>query len=176
MPIYDLGSAQLSGKSGGNFWIAPNATVIGAVELGQDVGIWFGAVIRGDNECVVIGDGTNIQDNAVLHSDPGSPCVIGNFCTIGHAAIVHGCRLGDGSLIGMGATILNDADIGPGSLVGANALITEGKKFPPRSLIVGSPARAIKTLSDDAVEGILLTAHKYVANAKRYQAELLVRG
>lgn len=149
-------------------WIAPNAAVVGAVELGAGASVWFGAVIRGDNETIRIGARSNIQDGAVLHSDPGSPCTIGEDCTIGHAAIVHGCTIGDGSLIGMGATILNDAKIGRGCIVGANALVTEGKAFPDGSLIVGSPARAIRELDEQTQADLLATAQKYTENARRF--------
>lgn len=151
------------------YWVAPTAYVIGNVTLGENVGVWFGVTIRGDNEPIIIGDSTNIQENCVLHSDQGSPLTIGKDCTIGHSAIVHGCTIGDNSLIGMGATILNNARIGKNSIVGANALVTEGKEFPDNSLIVGSPARAIRTLDEKAIAGLKASAKGYVANAKRFR-------
>jgi carbonic anhydrase/acetyltransferase-like protein (isoleucine patch superfamily) len=146
--------------------------VIGRVRLGIDVGVWFGAVLRGDNELIDIGEATNIQEHAVLHTDMGFPLVTGRGCTIGHGAILHGCRLGDHVLIGMGATVLNGASIGAESLVGAGALVTEGKEFPPRSLIVGSPARAIRSLDDAAAERLKLSAAGYAANWKRFAGGL----
>lgn len=153
-------------------WIAPNAYVIGDVTLGRDVGVWFAATIRGDNEPVVIGDRSNIQESAVLHSDPGSPLKIGAGVTIGHGAIVHGCTVGDNSLIGMGATVLNGARIGRNCIVGANALITEGKHFPDFSLIVGSPAKVVRTLGAVVEEQLTRSADSYVDNLKRFRAEL----
>ncbi|MGQ4273930.1 gamma carbonic anhydrase family protein [Terrihabitans sp. B22-R8] len=153
-------------------WIAPDAHVIGRVALGAESSVWFGAVIRGDNDEIVIGDATNIQDGAVLHVDPGFPLTIGENVTIGHRAIVHGCTIGAGSLVGMGATILNGASIGADSLVGANALVTEGKSFPERSLIVGAPAKAIRTLSDDEVAGLRKVAQHYVENGRKYREGL----
>lgn len=156
-------------------WIAPNAYVIGDVTLGCDVGVWFAATIRGDNEPIVIGDRTNIQEGALLHSDPGSPLRIGSDVTIGHRAIVHGCTIGDNTLIGMGATILNNARIGRNCIVGANALVTEGKEFPDNSLIVGAPAKAVRTLDSDAEAQLKLSADTYVGNMKRFRSEFRPR-
>lgn len=173
MPIYRLGDASPTLPPEGQFWVAPTATVIGRVELGRDVGIWFGAVLRGDNEPMIIGPGTNIQDNAVLHSDFGLPLTIGAGCTVGHSAIVHGCTIGDNALIGMGATVLNGARIGANSIVGANALVTEGKEFPDNSLIVGAPARAIRTLDDAAIAGLRASARQYIENWKRFAASMV---
>jgi carbonic anhydrase/acetyltransferase-like protein (isoleucine patch superfamily) len=172
MPLYALGDDQPKTPEDGRYWIAPDAQVIGNVILGDDVGIWFGAVLRGDNEPMTIGARTNIQDGVVIHSDPGAPATIGEGCTIGHSAIVHGCVIGDNSLIGMGATILNRARIGNNCIVGANALVTEGKEFPDNSLIVGSPARVVRTLDADAVEGLKKSAAHYVANWKRFAKDL----
>lgn len=172
MPIYRLGETVPTLPADGRFWVAPTASVIGNVVLGDDVGIWFGAVLRGDNEPMRIGAGTNIQDNAVLHSDTGKPLTIGAGCTIGHSAIVHGCTIGDNSLIGMGATILNGARIGANSIIGANALVTEGKEFPDNALIVGSPARAVRSLDDAAIEGLRASARHYIENWKRFAANL----
>jgi carbonic anhydrase/acetyltransferase-like protein (isoleucine patch superfamily) len=156
----------------GRFWIAPGAHVIGNVLLAEDAGIWFGAVLRGDNELISVGARSNIQENAMLHTDMGLPLSIGSDCTIGHHAILHGCTIGDNSLVGMGATILNGAKIGKNCLVGANALVTEGKEFPDNSLIVGSPARAIRTLDDAAAARLTASAAGYVANWKRFAGEL----
>jgi carbonic anhydrase/acetyltransferase-like protein (isoleucine patch superfamily) len=168
MPIYALDGASPELPEGDRYWVAPDAQVIGRVSLGEDVNIWFGAVLRGDNEPMTIGARSNIQDNAVLHSDPGFPLTVGDDCTIGHGAILHGCTIGNGSLVGMGATILNGARIGEGCLVGANALVTEGKEFPPHSLIVGSPARSNRTLEPEDVEKLLSSAAHYVSNSKRF--------
>ncbi len=168
MPLYALDDIAPSVPADGRYWLAPDAQVMGRVILGEDANIWFGAVLRGDNEPMTVGARTNIQDGSVLHSDPGFPLTIGADCTIGHSAILHGCTIGDGSLIGMGATILNGARIGKGCLVGANALITEGKEFPDHSLIVGSPARVLRPLDEKAVAKLLLSAAHYVSNAKRF--------
>ena len=156
----------------GRFWIAPDANVIGQVELGEDVGIWFGAVLRGDNEPIVIGPRTNIQEGAMLHTDPGLTLSVGADCTIGHHAIIHGATIGDGTLIGMGATILNGARIGANCLVGAGALVTERTEFPDRSLIVGAPAKAVRQLDDDAIAGIARSAASYVERWQRFAAGL----
>ncbi|GGD12999.1 gamma carbonic anhydrase family protein [Aureimonas glaciei] len=153
-------------------FVAEGARVIGRVRLGDNVGIWFGAVLRGDNEWMEIGAGTNIQDNATLHSDIGSPLTIGASCTIGHGAIVHGCTIGENTLIGMGATILNGAVIGANSIVGANALVTEGKQFPDHSLIVGSPAKAVRDLDAAAADALRASAIHYRDNARRFAAGL----
>ncbi len=155
-----------------SIWVAENASVVGNVALAAFSSIWFGAVLRGDNETIRIGERTNVQDNVTIHSDPGSPCTIGNDVTIGHDAIVHGCTVSDGCLIGMGATILNNAHLGKNCLVGANTLIPEGKEFPDRSLIVGSPGKAIRVLDDEAVAALIDTARRYVINANRFKAGL----
>ncbi|KTT98865.1 acetyltransferase [Sphingomonas yabuuchiae] len=153
-------------------WIAPSADVIGEVVLGEQVSLWFGAVVRADNGPVHIGARTNIQDGAALHSDPGSPLTIGADCTVGHRAILHGCTVEDGCLIGMGATVLNDAVIGAGSLVGAGALVTEGKVFPPGSLIVGAPARAVRTLEPEQIARLRTSAFGYAERGRLYAAGL----
>ncbi len=172
MPVYNLDGHQPELPA--SYWIAPDAQMIGKVRLGEDAGIWFGAVLRGDNEWIDVGARTNIQEHSILHTDMGFPLVIGEDCTIGHRAILHGCVIGDGSLVGMGATILNGAKIGAGSLVGANALVTEGKEFPPGSLIVGSPAKAIRMLDDEAKAQLLRSAAAYVVNWKRFAKGLKV--
>jgi carbonic anhydrase/acetyltransferase-like protein (isoleucine patch superfamily) len=168
MPLYALDTVSPILPEDCSAWIAPDAHVIGRVRLGREVGVWFGAVIRGDNEPIAIGDRTNIQEGAVLHTDAGFPLTLGEGITVGHGAIVHGCTIGDNSLIGMGATILNGAKIGRNCLVGANALVTEGKEFPDNSLIVGAPAKAVRVLDEAAVAGLRASADRYVANAKRF--------
>ena len=168
MPIYSLdGNAPLLPQPD-RFWIAPDAHVIGRVLLGLDVGVWFGAVLRGDNEPIDIGEASNIQEGAVLHTDEGAPLTVGAGCTIGHRAILHGCTIGENSLVGMGATVLNHARIGRNCLIGANALITEGKEFPDTSLIVGAPAKAIRALDEAAVERLRWSSRNYVENWKRF--------
>ena len=157
---------------GDGAWVAPGAQLIGRVILRQDASVWFNAILRGDNDLIEIGTRSNVQDGAVLHVDPGFPLTVGANCTIGHSAIVHGCTIGDGALIGMGATVLNGAVIGSGCLVGANALVTEGKTFPPNSLILGAPAKAVRMLDAEAVEGLSATAGRYVDNARRFQKGL----
>ncbi|WJR66513.1 gamma carbonic anhydrase family protein [Neorhizobium sp. CSC1952] len=172
MPLYALGEFKPKLPAPDRYWVAPDATVIGKVELGEDVGIWFGSVLRGDNEPITVGAGSNIQEGVMIHTDPRYPVRIGRDCTIGHHAIIHGCIIGDNSLVGMGATILNGARIGSNCLVGANALVTEGKEFPDNSLIVGSPARAIRTLDEEAVEKLRQSAVRYVENWKRFARDL----
>ena len=172
MPIYALNDVEPQLPESGSHWVAPDAQVVGNVELGEEVGVWFGAVIRGDNELIRIGARTNIQDGAVLHSDRGVPLTIGADVTVGHRAILHGCTVEDGSLIGMGATVLNRARIGRHCIVGANALVTEGKEFPDFSLIVGSPAKVVRTLDPDTAKMLLGSAQGYVANASRFAAGL----
>jgi carbonic anhydrase/acetyltransferase-like protein (isoleucine patch superfamily) len=166
MPIYEL-----DGKVptiGAGAWIAPDAHVIGEVVLGDNVGVWFGSVIRGDTSLITVGTGTNVQDGSMLHSDFGVPLTIGEDCTIGHHAILHGCTVGNRVLVGMGATVLNQAVIGDECVIGANALITEGKAFEAGSLIVGSPARSIKTLDPDQRAFLKASAQHYIANAHRF--------
>jgi len=172
MPIYALNDVEPRLPESRSHWVAPDAQVVGNVELGEEVGVWFGAVIRGDNELIRIGARTNIQDGAVLHSDRGVPLTIGADVTVGHRAILHGCTVEDGSLIGMGATVLNRARIGRHCIVGANALVTEGKEFPDFSLIVGSPAKVVRTLDPDTAKMLLGSAQGYVANASRFAAGL----
>jgi carbonic anhydrase/acetyltransferase-like protein (isoleucine patch superfamily) len=168
MPLYALDGIAPEMPESNNYWLAPDAHVIGKVRLGQNVGIWFGAVLRGDNELIDIGAGSNIQEGACLHTDLGFSLTMGKGCTIGHHAILHGCTLGDNVLIGMGATILNGAKIGKNSIVGAGALVTENKEFPEGSLIVGSPAKAIRLLDDAAIAALRSSAHNYVANWQRF--------
>lgn len=156
-------------------WVADTARVVGHVELGPESSVWFSAVIRGDQaEPVRIGARTNVQDGAVLHSDPGRPLTVGSDVSVGHLAMLHGCTVGDGSLIGIGAIVLNGAVIGKGCLVGAGALVTEDKIFPDHSLIVGSPARAVRTLSQEQVAGLLRNALTYVERSRRYRDGLQI--
>src|SRR4051795_2026384 len=152
MPVYALNDLVPQLPEAGRWWVAPDAQVIGRVTLGQDVGVWFGAVIRADNEAMAIGARTNVQEGAMLHSDSGSPLTVGEDVTVGHHAILHGCTVGDCSLIGMGATLLNRARIGANCIVGANALVTEGKEFPDFSLIIGAPAKAVRALDPATAE------------------------
>ncbi|SFK19316.1 gamma carbonic anhydrase family protein [Methylocapsa palsarum] len=173
MPLYSLNGVGPILPPRDRYWIAPDAQVIGKIRLEADVSIWFGVTLRGDNEEIFIGERSNVQDGSVLHTDPGYPLTIGADCTIGHHAILHGCTIGDNSLIGMGATLLNGASIGRNCLVGANALVTEGKAFPDNSLIVGSPARLIRTLDETAVAGLRESAAHYVANWRRYAKGLV---
>jgi carbonic anhydrase/acetyltransferase-like protein (isoleucine patch superfamily) len=172
MPTYAIDGVEPTFDAPESNWIAPDATVIGKVHVGANVGIWFGVVIRGDNDQIAIGTDSNVQEHTVMHTDVGFPLTIGAGCTIGHRAMLHGCTIGDNSLIGMGAIVLNGARIGKNSLVGAGALVTEGKEFPDNSLIVGSPARAVRTLDDQTVAGLRGSATHYVANARRFKAGL----
>jgi carbonic anhydrase/acetyltransferase-like protein (isoleucine patch superfamily) len=168
MTVYRLDDDTPELPAPGSYWIATSASVAGRVRVGRDVGIWFGAALRGDDEALEIGARTNVQDNAVLHADPGFPLVIGEGCTIGHGAIVHGCAIGDNSLIGMGAIVMNGARIGANCIVGAGALVTEGKVFPDNSLIMGSPAKAIRELDADAIAFVRQGAEVYVRKWRRY--------
>src|ERR1700675_3123052 len=152
--IYELDGQKSEFPEAGRYWVAANATLIGKVRLQLDASVWFGAVLRGDNEWIELGERSQIQDNATLHTDMGFPLTIGADCVIGHNVILHGCTIGERVLIGMGAIVLNGARIGAGSLVGAGALITEGKEFPEKSLIVGAPARVMRTLDDAAAAAI----------------------
>jgi len=172
MPAYAIDGKAPSFEDADSNWIAPDATLIGDVRVGRNVGFWFGVVIRGDNEPIVIGADSNVQEHTVMHTDPSFPLTIGQGCTIGHRALLHGCTIGDNSLIGMGAIVLNGARIGRNSLVGAGALVTEGKEFPDNSLIVGSPARVVRELDAAAVARLRGSAAHYVANGKRFKAGL----
>lgn len=153
-------------------WVAPGAQVMGAVTLAAGASVWFGAVLRGDNERITIGAGSNVQENCVLHTDMGFPLTVGTGCTIGHAAILHGCTIGDNTLIGMGATVLNGASIGEKCLIGAGALITEGKVIPPGSLVMGAPGKVIRNLDAAAIAGLRASAAHYAENAARFRADL----
>jgi len=170
MPLYEIDG--LSPAVPDTSWVAPSAVLIGDVRLGEEVGIWFGAVIRADNTPIVLGARTNIQEGAMLHSDPGVPLTIGADCTVGHHAILHGCSIGDRVLVGMGAIVLNNAVIGEDCLIGAGALVTEGKIFPPGSLIIGSPAKAVKELAPEMIEGIKRSAAGYAERQQRFARNL----
>jgi len=172
--LYDLGNDRVE-TAGDDYFVAPNSAVIGKVSLGRDVSIWFNVVLRADNDRIEIGERCNIQDGSVFHIDAGSPAVLGAGVSVGHSATVHGCRVGAGSLIGMGATILTGAVIGKQCIVGANALVTERKEFPDRSLLVGSPARRIREVTDAEIEHLEWIVEHYVARGKRYKQELKPR-
>ena len=172
MPIYALDgiAPQIDPDVG---WIAPTAVLVGDIVVGPEVGIWFGVVARGDIEAITIGARTNIQENTVLHTDRDYPLVIGENCTIGHSAIVHGCSIGDNTLIGMGATVLNGARIGRNCLIGANALITENKVIPDNSMVVGAPGKVIREIDAEGVRNLAASADRYVKNARRFAAGMV---
>lgn len=170
MPLFELDG--ISPTLAPTAWVAPGAQVIGQVSLGDEASVWFNAVIRGDNDPIVIGNGVNIQDGCVLHSDPGFPLHIADGASAGHMALLHGCTIGEGSLVGMGAVILNGAVIGKNCLIGANALITEGKQIPDNSLVMGQPGKVVRTLDDDAAQRVRLTSETYRRNRARFAAGL----
>ncbi|WP_371224157.1 gamma carbonic anhydrase family protein [Roseovarius sp. 2305UL8-3] len=153
-------------------WVAPDANLIGQVNLEEGASVWFGCTLRGDNELILIGAGSNVQENTVMHTDMGYPLTIGAGCTIGHKAMLHGCTIGENSLIGMGATVLNGATIGRNCLIGAGALITEGKDIPDGSLVMGSPGKVVRQLSEDAIQGLRNSALHYQQNMRRFRAGL----
>ncbi len=169
MPLYQLG--DVAPQIAPDAWVAPNATVIGRVEMAAGSSLWYGAVVRGDNEPIRIGRNSNIQDNSVLHTDEGKPLTIGENVTVGHQVMLHGCTIGDGSLIGIGAIVLNGAVIGRDCIVGAGALVTEGKVFADGSLIVGSPAKVVRELSPEQRAGLVRSAANYVDNARRHATQ-----
>lgn len=172
MTVHALGDKIPKFEDIATSWIAPTATIIGDVYIGREVTVWFGATVRADIETVTIGAGTNVQDHTVMHADPGFPLEIGQGCTIGHRALVHGCIIGDNCLIGMGAIVLNGAKIGSNSIVGAGALVTEGKVFPDNALILGSPARVVRFLSEEEVQSNRAAARHYVKNGQRFRSSL----
>ncbi|MDQ0569370.1 carbonic anhydrase/acetyltransferase-like protein (isoleucine patch superfamily) [Variovorax paradoxus] len=166
MALYELDG--VAPQLGAGAWVADSAEVIGNVQLGENASIWFGAVLRGDNETMTIGRNSNVQDMSMLHSDPGSPLTIGENVTIGHQVMLHGCTIGDNSLIGIQAVVLNNAKIGRNSIVGAGSVVTEGKEFPDNSLIFGSPAKVMRTISDEDAARLRHGSDHYVNNAVRY--------
>jgi carbonic anhydrase/acetyltransferase-like protein (isoleucine patch superfamily) len=168
MAIFELDGQAPELPADGRWWIADSASVIGRVRLKADASVWFGSVLRGDNEWIELGERSQVQDNSTLHTDPGFPLVIGANCVIGHNVVLHGCIIGSSSLIGMGAIVLNGAKIGENCLVGAGALVTEGKEFPDNSLIVGTPARAVRALDDKARDAIARGADIYVRRWQQY--------
>jgi carbonic anhydrase/acetyltransferase-like protein (isoleucine patch superfamily) len=170
MALYQLDN--LSPKLHETAWVADNAQVMGNVLLAEESSVWFGVVIRGDTETISVGRGSNIQDNSVLHADMGMPLTIGENVTVGHQVMLHGCTIGDGSLIGIQAVVLNGARIGKNCLVGAGSLVTEGKEFPDGSMILGSPAKAVRQLTPEQIEGLKMSAQHYVENARRYKTGL----
>ncbi len=172
MTAYRLGDREPTAPESGEYWIAPNAVVAGHVILKKNASVWFGAVLRGDNEPIVIGENSNVQDNSVLHTDMGSPLTIGDNVTVGHMVMLHGCTIGDGTLIGIGAIVLNGAKIGKNCLVGAGALITENKEFPDGSMILGSPAKVARELSPEQAARMAAGALGYVHNWQRFKAGL----
>ena len=172
MTTYALGSENVQTPEKGQYWIAPNACVIGKVRLELNASIWFGAVLRGDNELIHIGEGSNIQDGSVLHTDMGYPLTVGTGCTIGHMAMIHGAVIEENCLIGIGATVLNGAKIGANSLIGAHALIPEGKEIPPGSLVIGAPGRVVRQLNGDEIGKLKWSARHYIENWQRYAQDL----
>ena len=172
--IYKLNENKPQFPEDGDFWVAPDANVIGKIHLNTGASVWFGATLRGDNEWIDIGAGSNVQENSVLHTDIGFPLTIGRNCTIGHKAILHGCTIGDQSLIGMGAIVLNGAQIGRNCLIGAGALITEGKIIPDNSLVVGAPGKVVRSLTEAEIEGLLASATGYQTNMRRFAKGLEV--
>lgn len=172
MPVYALDGVAPTLPAGGRYWIAPDASLIGKVVLGEGVGIWFGSVLRGDNEPIVIGARTNIQELSVLHTDMGFPLTVGEGCTIGHRAILHSCTIGDNSLVGMGAIVLNGARIGRDCLIGAHALVPEGKEIPDGSLALGVPAKVVRMLTPEEIARNKRSADGYVRNWQRFAAGL----
>ena len=171
--IYSLGDRHVETR--GDYYVADNAVVVGSVILGHGASVWFNCVVRGDNDLITIGEGTNIQDAAVLHVDEGVPLVLGADVSVGHQAMLHGCTVEDGALVGINAVVLNHAVIGRGSLVGAGALVAEGKVIPERSLAVGTPARVVRTLTEEDAAGIERIARHYVEKARWYREELRVQ-
>lgn len=169
MPLYTLEGQSPQLPDDNAYWVAPNATLIGRVRLLKNASVWFGAVLRADNDWIIIGENSNVQDNSVIHTDPGLPTVIGSNVTVGHKVILHSTTVGDNSLIGMGSTLLNRSKIGKNCIVGANSLIAEGKEIPDNSLVLGSPARVIKQLGDAQLAMLKMSADVYVKNYQRFR-------
>ena len=172
MSIYALGADKPEFPPSGNFWVAPNAQLMGKIILQENASVWFGAVLRGDNEPIIVGENSNVQDCAVLHTDMGFPLTIGKNVTIGHQAMLHGCVIGDNSLIGIGATVLNGTKIGRNCLVGAHALIGEGKEIPDNSMVLGMPGKIVRTLDEKTEAMLMASAEHYVENWRRFKKDL----
>jgi carbonic anhydrase/acetyltransferase-like protein (isoleucine patch superfamily) len=168
MAFFELDGIKVKTPANGRYWVAPNATVLGRVEIGEDASIWFNCVARGDNEPITIGRRTNIQEGTVMHTDPGFPLIIGDGVTIGHMSMLHGCKIGNGALIGIGAILLNGAEVGEDCLVAAHALVPEGKKFPPRSLVMGSPGKVVREITDAELERMRSGVDVYVNRWQRF--------
>jgi carbonic anhydrase/acetyltransferase-like protein (isoleucine patch superfamily) len=169
MPLYALDGVAPEVPADGQYWVAPNAVLIGRVRLLRNASVWFGAVLRGDNDWITIGENSNVQDLSVIHTDPGQPVTIGSNVTVGHRVILHSTNVGDGSLIGMGSTLLNRSRIGNNCLVGANSLVTEGKEFPDGSMIMGAPAKIVRPLKDMELAGLKMSSAGYVHNGQRFR-------
>jgi len=174
MTAYTLNGVAPTFPEGGEYWIAPNAVVVGNVILKKNASVWFGAVLRGDNDPITVGENSNVQDNSVLHTDSGSPLTIGSNVTVGHMVMLHGCTIGDGALIGIGSVVLNGARIGKNCLVGANTLITEGKEFPDNVMIMGSPGKVVRELSPEQAARMGMGSMGYVRNWQRFKAGMTV--
>ncbi len=172
MTVYKLGDFQPELPAEDEYWIAPTAAVMGRVVLKKNASVWFGATLRGDNDPIVVGENSNVQDGSVLHTDLGSPLIIGANVTVGHMVMMHGCTIGDGTLIGIGSIILNGARIGNNCLIGANCLITEGKQIPDNSVVMGSPGQVVKPVSPEQALRLAHGAQNYVENWKRFKAQL----
>ncbi len=176
MPLYKIADRSVNlppdDENGKNYWLAPNAFLLGDVTLKKDASVWYGSVLRGDNEPIIVGEGSNIQENSVLHTDPGSPLIIGKGVTIGHMAMLHGCEIGDNSLIGIGSVVLNGAKIGKNCLIGAKALIPEGRVIPDNSLVMGAPGKIVREVSPEQVERFTWMAQNYVRRWRRFVTEL----
>ncbi len=175
MPIYQLDGERVQLPEGEEYWIAPTAAVMGKVKLERNASVWFGAVLRGDNELITVGENSNIQDNSVLHTDPGAPLTIGKGVTVGHQAMLHGCTIGDNTLIGIGATVLNRTVIGKNCLIGAHALISEGKEIPDNSMVLGAPGRVVRELDEAGAAMLQASAEVYVKNWQRFRRGLSVQ-
>jgi carbonic anhydrase/acetyltransferase-like protein (isoleucine patch superfamily) len=172
MSVYNLGNVTPLLPNDDEYWIAPNAAVMGKVILHKNASVWFGATLRGDNDPITIGEGSNVQDGSVLHTDTGSPLTIGKNVTVGHMVMLHGCTIGDNTLVGIGSIILNGAKIGKNCLIGANCLITEGKEIPDNSLVMGAPGKVVREVSEHQAMVLQASAHHYVENWKRYRRDL----
>ncbi|MDG1692075.1 MAG: gamma carbonic anhydrase family protein [Alphaproteobacteria bacterium] len=172
MPVYALGEISPRLPESGNFWVAPDAQVMGNIVLLENASIWFAAVLRGDNETITIGENSNVQDGSILHTDVGFPMRLGKNVTVGHQAMLHGCTVGDNSLVGIGATILNGAKIGKNCLIGAHALVGEGKEIPDNSMVLGMPGKVVRELGEDNEKMMIASADHYVENWQRYKRDL----